>query len=112
MHILFFNQVFFNDARVSQKNVVGKRGEGWKIANTTLTHERSSLNANAEGTWMRLVRLMHKETVNDVPVMERPVYRERLMKLQARVQAEKVPATGRHRETEDLSLPVVEKPIP
>jgi NADH-quinone oxidoreductase subunit B len=35
-----------------------------------------------------------------------------LMKLQARVQAEKVPATGRHRETEDLPLPVVEKPIP
>jgi NADH-quinone oxidoreductase subunit B len=35
-----------------------------------------------------------------------------VMKLQARVQAEKVPATGRHRETEDLPLPVVEKPIP
>jgi NADH-quinone oxidoreductase subunit B len=35
-----------------------------------------------------------------------------VMKLQARVQAEKVPATGRHRETEDLPLPLVEKPIP
>ena len=34
-----------------------------------------------------------------------------LMKLQARVQAEKVPATGRHRETEELPVPVVEKPI-
>ena len=36
----------------------GKRGEGWKIANTTLKHERNSLNANAEGTLMRLARLM------------------------------------------------------
>jgi NADH-quinone oxidoreductase subunit B len=35
-----------------------------------------------------------------------------VMKLQARVQAEKVPATGRHQETEDLPLLVVEKPIP
>ena len=28
-----FNQVFFTDARVPRKNVVGTRGEGWKIAN-------------------------------------------------------------------------------
>ena len=79
-----FNQVFFNDVRVPQANVVGKRGEGWKIANTTLKHERSSLNANAEGTWMRLARLMQKETVNGVTVMHSPVYRDRLMRLQAR----------------------------
>ncbi|HVP31003.1 MAG TPA: NADH-quinone oxidoreductase subunit NuoB [Myxococcota bacterium] len=34
-----------------------------------------------------------------------------LMKLQARVQAERVPSTGRHRETRELALPVVEKPV-
>jgi len=34
-----------------------------------------------------------------------------LMKLQARVQAERVPAEGRHRETNELELPVVEKPV-
>ncbi len=79
-----FNQVFFSDVRVPMSNVVGKRGEGWKIANTTLKHERSSLNANAEGTWLRLKRLMEKETVNGVPAMASPVYRDRLMRLQAR----------------------------
>jgi hypothetical protein len=31
--------------------------------------------------------------------------------LQARVQAEKVPADGRHRAISDLELPVIEKPI-
>ena len=36
---------------------------------------------------------------------------EGLMKLQARIQAEKVPADGRHKDTTDLELPVVEKPI-
>jgi hypothetical protein len=34
-----------------------------------------------------------------------------LIKLQARVQAEKVPATGRHQETADLPLRIVEKPV-
>ncbi len=79
-----FNQVFFTDVRVPKANVVGKRGEGWQIANTTLKHERNSLNANAEGTLMRLARLMNKETVNGAPAMASPVYRDRLMKLQAR----------------------------
>jgi alkylation response protein AidB-like acyl-CoA dehydrogenase len=79
-----FNQVFFSDVRVPKANIVGKRGEGWKIANTTLKHERSALLGNAEGTWMRLARLMSNETLNGVPAMASPVYRDRLMKLQAR----------------------------
>jgi len=79
-----FNQVFFKDVRVPKSNIVGKRGEGWKIANTTLKHERNSLNANSEGTWIRLAKLMQSETVNGVPAMASPVYRDRLMALQAR----------------------------
>jgi alkylation response protein AidB-like acyl-CoA dehydrogenase len=80
-----FNQVFFSDVRVPQVNVVGARGEGWKIANTTLKHERNSLNSNGEGTFLRLVRLMKNETVGDVPAIANPVYRDRLMRLQARM---------------------------
>ena len=34
-----------------------------------------------------------------------------LIKLQARIQAEKVTASGRHQETDDLPLHVVEKPV-
>ena len=34
-----------------------------------------------------------------------------LMKLQARVQEERVPADGRHKEIDELFLPVVEKPV-
>jgi len=84
-----FNQVFFRDVRVPQANVVGRRGEGWKIANTTLVHERASLNANAEGLWLRLVKLMRKETANGVPAIARPVYRDRLLRLQSRALAMK-----------------------
>src|SRR5713101_3086242 len=35
-----FNQVFFSDAKVPQENLVGNIGEGWKVAVTTLAHER------------------------------------------------------------------------
>jgi len=84
-----FNQVFFRDVRVPQANVVGRRGEGWKIANTTLKHERNSLNSNAEGLLLRLVRLMRKESSNGVSPLASPVYRDRLMRLQARALAMK-----------------------
>jgi len=84
-----FNQVFFREVRVPQANVVGKRGEGWKIANTTLAHERASLNANAEGLLVRLLRLMRSETSNGVPALASPVYRDRLLRLQARALAMK-----------------------
>jgi alkylation response protein AidB-like acyl-CoA dehydrogenase len=80
-----FNQVFLTDVRVPRKNVVGQRGEGWKIANTTLEHERSSLNANGEATLLRLMKLMKQERVDGVPAIASPVYRDRLMRLQARV---------------------------
>ena len=79
-----FNQVFFTDVRVPQSSVVGRRGEGWKIANTTLKHERNSLNSNAEGTLLRLTRLMRKESANGVCALESPLFRDRLMQLQAR----------------------------
>ena len=35
-----FNQVFFNDAVISPDDQIGKNGEGWQIALTTLAHER------------------------------------------------------------------------
>ena len=35
-----FNQVFFTDALVPSDNLVGSVGDGWKIAMTTLAHER------------------------------------------------------------------------
>jgi len=84
-----FNQVFLNDVRVPKANVVGNRGEGWKIANTTLKHERNGLNSNGEATWLRLARLMEKETLNGVPAVASPVYRDRLLALQGRMLAMK-----------------------
>jgi alkylation response protein AidB-like acyl-CoA dehydrogenase len=84
-----FNEVFFNDARVPQANVVGKRGEGWKIANTTLLHERNMLASSAvlDGTFRQLVDRMQSESSNGVRAMDSAVLRDRLLQLQSQVLA-------------------------
>jgi alkylation response protein AidB-like acyl-CoA dehydrogenase len=35
-----FNEVFLDNARVSATNVIGEVGDGWRVALTTLAHER------------------------------------------------------------------------
>jgi alkylation response protein AidB-like acyl-CoA dehydrogenase len=37
-----FNEVFFTDARVSDADLIGRPGDGWPAATTTLAHERSN----------------------------------------------------------------------
>jgi len=81
-----FNQVFFTDVRVPLVNVVGARGEGWRIGNTTLRHERNMLgNAHyTENLLHRLLLLMQSESCNGVTALENAVLRDRLLRLQAR----------------------------
>ena len=40
-----FNQVFFTDAEVAPEFLVEDDGDGWKIATTTLMHERRNADA-------------------------------------------------------------------
>jgi alkylation response protein AidB-like acyl-CoA dehydrogenase len=35
-----FCEVFFDGARIPARNIVGRRGEGWKVTRATLKHER------------------------------------------------------------------------
>ena len=82
-----FNEVFFTDVRVPKVNVVGGRGRGWFVANTTLKHERGMLgDPNAtEARLKALIELMKSEVVDGQRVIDNPLFRDRLMQLQARV---------------------------
>jgi alkylation response protein AidB-like acyl-CoA dehydrogenase len=71
--------------------VVGGRGRGWFVANTTLKHERGMLgDPNAtEARLNSLIELMKSETVSGERLIDDPILRDRLMQLQARVFAMK-----------------------
>ncbi len=40
-----FNQVFFTDAEIAPEFMIGELGDGWKVATTTLMHERRGADA-------------------------------------------------------------------
>ncbi len=82
-----FNEVFFTDVTIPGKNIVGKRGEGWAVANATLSHERGSLsNPNAMVSRLNsLIERMKDETIDGKKVIDIPVYRDKLMRIQGKV---------------------------
>ncbi|MBT5789136.1 MAG: acyl-CoA dehydrogenase [Gammaproteobacteria bacterium] len=86
-----FNEVFFTDVRVPKDQIVGQRGQGWQVANAILGHERGSL-APPDAALSRLngvIKLMNSESVNGERVIDNPVFRDRLMKIQGRLLAMK-----------------------
>ena len=84
-----FNETFFTDVRVPKHQIVGQRGQGWQVANAILGHERGSL-APPDAAMSRLdgvIDLMNTESIGGEKVINNPVFRDRLMKLQGRVLA-------------------------
>jgi alkylation response protein AidB-like acyl-CoA dehydrogenase len=43
-----FNEIYFTDVRVPAANLLGEEGAGWKVAMTTLMHERASLGVGLQ----------------------------------------------------------------
>tara|TARA_A100001015_G_scaffold69786_1_gene77309 strand:- start:1088 stop:2314 length:1227 start_codon:yes stop_codon:yes gene_type:complete len=82
-----FNEVFFTDVTIPEENIVGKRGEGWAVANATLGHERGSLSdPNVMMNRLNsLIERMKDETINGEKVIDNPVYLDKLMKIQGKV---------------------------
>ena len=84
-----FNEVFFDTVHVPRKNLVGKLNEGWMVANATLFHERNMLGS-ATGSQQRFNRLLAlAKTIkrNGKKLIEDPVFRQRLVDLEIRVEA-------------------------
>ncbi|MCA8927193.1 MAG: acyl-CoA dehydrogenase family protein [Alphaproteobacteria bacterium] len=84
-----FNQVFFDEVRIPATNIVAGRGEGWKVANVTLKHERGGLGdpAKSISRFDGLVKLMRRESVDGRRAIDDPLLADRLMQLEAKVLA-------------------------
>lgn len=86
-----FNETFFTDVRVPKNQIVGERGQGWQVANAILGHERDTLAPpnTAQTRINALVELMKTETAGGERLIDNPIYKDRLMKIQGRVLAMK-----------------------
>ena len=76
-----FNEVFFTDVTIPKENIIGKRGEGWAVANATLGHERGSLtDPNATVNRVNsLIDRMKEERLDGTRLIDIPVYRDKLI---------------------------------
>jgi alkylation response protein AidB-like acyl-CoA dehydrogenase len=66
-----FCEVFFDDVRIPAKNLVGRRGEGWKVTRATLKHERMLIgdSTGARMSYDALVALARDAQRNGRPAL-------------------------------------------
>jgi alkylation response protein AidB-like acyl-CoA dehydrogenase len=77
-----FNEIFFNDVKVPKENTLGELNEGWKVAMTTLLHERGTLGfaltARLEVALRKLIELAKETSMNDHRAADDPLIRDRI----------------------------------
>jgi alkylation response protein AidB-like acyl-CoA dehydrogenase len=80
-----FNEIFLEEARIPDANVVGGVGNGWTVAITTLMNERAGLAFGAitsiSNQLKKLNSLAAETRVNGGTAAEDPVFRQRIAQL-------------------------------
>jgi alkylation response protein AidB-like acyl-CoA dehydrogenase len=80
---LDFCEVFLDGVRIPAQNIVGRRGEGWKVSRSTLKHERMLIgdSKGARSQLDTLVGLARKVQRGGRPALEDPLVRQRLAEI-------------------------------
>jgi alkylation response protein AidB-like acyl-CoA dehydrogenase len=85
-----FNEVFFEEARVPDANVVGGVGNGWAVAITTLMNERAGLAFGAisqiQNSLGRLAKLARETPANGGTAADDQYFRQRIAQLHIEVE--------------------------
>lgn len=80
-----FNEVFLNDVRIPRSYMLGREGEGWKVAITTLMNERAALGGGAArrggGPISVLFHLWRSRRAGQLSVAGEAVLRDRIARL-------------------------------
>ena len=86
-----FNEIFFSDVRVPRRNILGNENEGWKVAMTTLLHERGTLGfaltARLEVLMRKLIGLAKETASNGSVAADDPLLRDRIARQWVELQA-------------------------
>lgn len=84
-----FNEVFFENVRVPKTQLVGSLNEGWRIAMTTLTHERGSASFGTQVNMKRalddIIEVAKNTIRNGKPLSADPIIRQKLVQAYIRV---------------------------
>lgn len=74
-----FNEVFFTDVRIPDRQRIGGVGQGWEVALSALSHERLSMgNENYGVEYKSLCKLAREIYIDDRPAIENPQVRAKL----------------------------------
>ncbi len=80
-----FNEIYFTDVRVPRDSMLGKPGDGWSVAMTTLLHERGTLGfaltARLESLLRRLVDTARLTRPDGVRPADDPLVRDQVAAL-------------------------------
>ncbi|HEX2706398.1 MAG TPA: acyl-CoA dehydrogenase family protein [Solirubrobacterales bacterium] len=86
-----FNEIFIEEARIPDANVVGGVGNGWGVAITTLMNERAGLAFGAisqiQNSLGRLAKLAAEVRVNGGTAADDAYYRQRIAQLHIEAEA-------------------------
>ena len=78
------NEVFFDDVRVPFANTIGEVNKGWTCAKYLLGHERTSIArvGQSKRELARLKEIGAQVKVRGVPLIETPVFRDKVARLE------------------------------
>lgn len=84
-----FNEVFLENVRVPVANLVGNRGEGWRVSRSTLKHERAMIGnaAFSRRTLDGVTFIAHAIQTRDRLAIEDPVLRDAIVRAEAKLLA-------------------------
>ena len=74
-----FNEIFFTDVRVPASALLGDENNGWRVAMTTLTHERGGVASLHLGLRANIRKLL--DLAKQTGAAENPVIRQRLARV-------------------------------
>jgi hypothetical protein len=80
-----FNEVFFTDARCPKDNVVGGLNDGWKVANSTLSHERGMSATTGYRRFQQEFDYMVEEATRNGRISD-PIVRQGLTRYYSKIQ--------------------------
>ena len=88
-HTPAFCDTFFENVRVPKENVVGGVNQGWTMAKALLGHERTILAmiGPSRKILQKVKRIAATRTVNGRPMLESPVWRAKIARLEMRFRA-------------------------